>query len=82
MLSARPQPLSASPLLRARPLTRSRQHAGNTQSVQVAIDKETEVKKGEIAQQYAQNKDAVVKKLLDRVTLVTPELHRNLTKAE
>lgn len=58
------------------------QHAGNTQSVQAAIDKETEVKKAEIAEQYTENKDAVVKKLLDRVTLITPELHRNLTKAE
>ena len=50
--------------------------------MQAAIDKETEVKKAEIAAQYAQSKDAVVKKLLDRVTLITPELHRNLTKAE
>ncbi|EKM49987.1 uncharacterized protein PHACADRAFT_213758 [Phanerochaete carnosa HHB-10118-sp] len=57
-------------------------HAGNTQHVQAAVDEETEVKKGEIAEQYAQNKDAVVKKLLDRVTLITPELHRNLTKVE
>ncbi|GJE90983.1 V-type proton ATPase subunit G [Phanerochaete sordida] len=57
-------------------------HAGNTQTVQVAIDKETEVQKAEIAAQYAQSKDAVVKKLLDRVTLITPELHRNLTKVE
>ena len=63
-------------------LTVHPQHAGNTQSAQVAVDKETEVKKAEIAEQYARNKDAVVKKLLDRVTLITPELHRNLQKAE
>lgn len=55
---------------------------GNTQTAQTAIDKETEVLKAEIAEQYKHNKDAVVKKLLDRVILVTPELHRNLTKAE
>ncbi|KAI0821579.1 H+-ATPase G subunit-domain-containing protein [Irpex lacteus] len=35
---------------------------------QAAIDKETEVKQAEIAEQYKSNKDAVVKKLLDRVS--------------
>jgi hypothetical protein len=35
-----------------------------------------------IAQQFDKNKDAVVKKLLDRVTLVQPELHRNLEKLD
>ena len=57
------------------------QHAGSTQSAQVAIDKETEVELAQITEQYTQNKDAVVKKLLDRVILVNPELHRNLKKA-
>ncbi|KAJ3536395.1 hypothetical protein NM688_g6843 [Phlebia brevispora] len=55
-------------------------HAGNTQSAQVAIDKETEIKRAEISAAYNQHKDEVLKKLLDRVTLVTPELHRNLKK--
>jgi V-type H+-transporting ATPase subunit G len=66
----------------ARSCMSATQHAGNTQSAQAAIDKETEVKKAEIAEQYARNKEAVVKKLLDRVTLITPELHRNLRKRE
>lgn len=59
-----------------------KQHAGTTQTAQAAIDKETEVKQAEIAEQYKSNKDAVVKKLLDRVILVTPELHRNLKLKE
>jgi V-type H+-transporting ATPase subunit G len=58
------------------------QHAGNTQTAQAAVDKETEAKRGEIAEQYKNNKDAVVKKLLDRVILAQPELHRNLKKQE
>jgi len=57
-------------------------HTGNTQSVQATVDKETDVKLRVISQQYEKNKDAVVKKLLDRVTLVKPELHRNLKKLE
>jgi V-type H+-transporting ATPase subunit G len=59
---------------------RGRQHAGNTQSVQAAVDKETDSKLTVISQQFEGNKDAVVKKLLDRVILVKPELHRNLEK--
>lgn len=74
-------PLASHPW--ADPRTRSRtQHAGNTQNAQIAVDKETEIKRAEIVDQYRKSKDAVVKKLLDRVTLVTPELHRNLTKRE
>ncbi|KAI0766932.1 H+-ATPase G subunit-domain-containing protein [Trametes elegans] len=57
-------------------------HAGNTQAVQAAIDRETEVKQQEIREQYNSHKDTVVKKLLDRVVLVNPELHRNLSKVE
>ncbi|KAI0792119.1 H+-ATPase G subunit-domain-containing protein [Abortiporus biennis] len=57
-------------------------HAGNTQNVQVAIDKETDVKRKEIAEAYKKNKEEVVKKLLDRVVLVKPELHRNLKKVQ
>lgn len=58
----------------------SMQHAGSTQSAQVAVDKETEVRRKEITDAYNQHKDDVVKKLLDRVVLVKPELHRNLKK--
>jgi V-type H+-transporting ATPase subunit G len=46
------------------------------------VDKETEVSLKGISDSYNKNKDAVVKKLLDRVVLVKPELHRNLTKVE
>lgn len=62
--------------------TRRLQHAGNTQSIQAAVDKDTDGKLSVISQQYDKNKDVVVKKLLDRVTLVQPELHRNLKKLE
>ncbi|KAI0704284.1 H+-ATPase G subunit-domain-containing protein [Cytidiella melzeri] len=57
-------------------------HVGTTQTAQQATDKETDIKRGEISEQYKSNKDAVVKKLLERVTLVNPELHRNLKKQE
>ncbi|THG99145.1 hypothetical protein EW026_g3150 [Hermanssonia centrifuga] len=57
-------------------------HVGTTQSAQVAVDKDTEVKRAEISKAYSSHKDTVVKKLLDRVVLVNPELHRNLKKAE
>ena len=46
------------------------------------MDKETEVKRKEITEAYNASKDKVVKKLLDRVVLVKPELHRNLKKVE
>ena len=44
------------------------------------MDKETEAKLKAVQESFARNSDAVVKKLLDRVVLVKPELHRNLTK--
>ncbi|EJD07615.1 V-type ATPase [Fomitiporia mediterranea MF3/22] len=56
--------------------------AGTTQTSQSAIDKETEVKLTEIMQSYEAHEAEVVKKLIDRVTLVKPELHRNLKKIE
>ena len=56
------------------------QHAGNTSSVQVAIDRETEIKLQAITESYHKNKDVVVKNLLGRVVLVEPVLHRNLKK--
>ena len=59
-----------------------KQHAGNTQAASAAIDKDTAVKQQEIRAAYENHKADVVKKLLDRVILVNPELHRNLKKAE
>ncbi|KAL6304591.1 H+-ATPase G subunit-domain-containing protein, partial [Sparassis latifolia] len=55
-------------------------HAGNTQSAQAAVDKETDIKLKEITASYNKNRNEVVQKLLDRVVLVKPELHRNLKK--
>ncbi|ETW78991.1 vacuolar H+-ATPase V1 sector, subunit G [Heterobasidion irregulare TC 32-1] len=56
-------------------------HAGSTQSAQSVIDKETEGKLLEITEAFEAHKDDVVKKLLERVVLIKPELHRNLKKA-
>jgi len=55
-------------------------HAGSTQDAQSVIDKDMEVKLGQITDAYNTHKDDVLKKLLDRVVLVQPELHRNLRK--
>jgi len=55
-------------------------HAGTTSTAQSAVDKETEINLQNITESYGANKDKVVKKLLDRVVLVQPELHRNLKK--
>lgn len=60
----------------------SEQHAGTTSDAQMAVDKETELKLRAITNSYEQAKDTVVEKLLARVTLVNPELHRNLKKIE
>ncbi|KZT65656.1 V-type ATPase [Daedalea quercina L-15889] len=57
-------------------------HAGSTQTAQAAVDQETQIKLREITDAYNKNKEQVVKKLLDRVVLVKPELHRNLKKAQ
>jgi len=57
-------------------------HAGSTSDAQTAVDKETEAKLQTITASYKQNKPQVVQKLLDRVVLVKPELHRNLRKIE
>ena len=58
------------------------QREGTTQSSQSNIDKKTEAELTDIDKLYEQNKEDVVKKLLDRVVLVKPELHRNLTRVE
>ncbi|KAG6866573.1 hypothetical protein C0991_002058 [Blastosporella zonata] len=57
-------------------------HAGTTSEAQAAVDRDTEVKLQAITQSFEQAKDAVVEKLLARVVLVNPELHRNLQKLE
>jgi len=57
-------------------------HTGATQSIQASVDKDTELKLKAISDSYNQNKETVVNKLLDRVVLVHPELHRNLRKVE
>ncbi|KAI0050977.1 V-type ATPase, partial [Auriscalpium vulgare] len=57
-------------------------HTGTTASAQSAVDKETGEKLKVITDAYQSHKDAVVKKLLDRVVLVKPELHRNLKKLD
>jgi len=58
----------------------SRQHAGNISNAQAAVDRETEQKLEITTVAFETNKDNVVRKLLDRVVLIKPELHRNLTK--
>ncbi|KDQ61761.1 hypothetical protein JAAARDRAFT_55098 [Jaapia argillacea MUCL 33604] len=55
-------------------------HAGVTQDAQAAVDKDTAGRLQTITDSYQKHKDVVVKKLLDRVVLVKPELHRNLKK--
>ncbi|RXW23993.1 hypothetical protein EST38_g1876 [Candolleomyces aberdarensis] len=57
-------------------------HAGTTSVAQTNVDRETDDKLASISQSYDGNKDAVVKKLLDRVVLIHNELHRNLKKAD
>jgi len=55
-------------------------HAGTTFNTQASQDTETEAKLQEIDVVFNQKKDAVVSTLLQRATLVQPELHRNLKK--
>lgn len=44
------------------------------------MDKDTEAKLATVKDSFSKNKDAVVEKLLERVILVEPKLHRNLKK--
>jgi len=55
-------------------------HAGSTLDAQSIIDKETDEKLRTITDEYNTHQDDVLRKLLDRVVLVQPELHRNLKK--
>jgi V-type H+-transporting ATPase subunit G len=61
---------------------RRTQHVGDAQSAQATVDSDTAKKLEEISAAYASNRDAVVKKLMDRVVLVEPALHRNLKKVQ
>ena len=56
------------------------QRKGLIESAQSTVDKETDAKLRAVQKSFAKNRDPVVRKLLDRVVLVKPELHRNLTK--
>jgi V-type H+-transporting ATPase subunit G len=51
-----------------------------TKANQATIDKETDEKLVSLEASYKQNKEKVVKKLIDRVLLVKTELHPNLKK--
>jgi V-type H+-transporting ATPase subunit G len=75
---------SVSPILipYAQSRNTSLQHAGSTQDAQSVVDKETEDKLAGITDAYNSHKDDVLRKLLDRVVLVEPELHRNLKKLQ
>ncbi|KAH7914853.1 V-type ATPase [Hygrophoropsis aurantiaca] len=55
-------------------------HAGTTSSAQTTVDKDTEQKLKHLDACWENNADLIVQKLLDRVVLVEPQLHRNLTK--
>lgn len=56
-------------------------HTGNISSSRSAIDQETDAKLDALTQSFNRTQDEVVKKLLDRVILVNPELHRNMKKS-
>ena len=58
------------------------QREGTTLNSQSAVDKDTEVQIAAITESFSKQKEQVLKKLLDRVTLINPELHRNLRKRE
>jgi len=49
-------------------------------TAQERVDKETATRLITVKDSFAENRDAVVKKLLERVILVEPKLHRNLKK--
>ncbi|KAI5992587.1 V-type ATPase [Pisolithus orientalis] len=55
-------------------------YAGSISNAEVAVEKETDVKLQSITETFEAQKDQVLRKLLDRVVLIKPELHRNLKK--
>ena len=58
------------------------QTKGSTEEAQVEVDRDTDLKLVAVREAFNKNKGTVVEKLLDRVVLVEPKLHRNLTRAE
>jgi len=54
---------------------------GLIDKAQAAVDRDIKIKLLAVGEAFGKNKDAVAQKLLDRVVLVEPKLHRNLTKA-
>jgi hypothetical protein len=60
--------------------TQNQQHVGDATTLQSSIDTDTAQKLSALSERYGGAKDAVVRKLLDRVVLVEPALHRNLKK--
>jgi len=56
-------------------------HAGTTSTTQLALDKDTDIRLQEIDAVFKNKKDDVINSLLASATLVLPELHRNLKKA-
>lgn len=59
-------------------LERCMQHSGDSSSSQAEVDKATKASLEQIEASFAANSADVVKKLLDRVVQVQPQLHRNL----
>ncbi|KAF8578038.1 V-type ATPase [Ramaria rubella] len=57
-------------------------HTGSTQNSQSQVDKDTDTKLAAIQKAYESHKEAVVEKLLDRIVLFKPELHRNLERVQ
>ena len=57
------------------------QHAGTTSSAQAVLDESTESELKKIDATFKEKKGDVVNSLYSRATLVHPELHRNLKKA-
>ncbi|GAA5964458.1 hypothetical protein JCM8115_006321 [Rhodotorula mucilaginosa] len=54
------------------------QHSGDSSSSQVEVDKATKASLEQIEASFEANSADVVKKLLERVVQVQPQLHRNL----
>lgn len=54
------------------------QHSGDSSSSQVEVDKATKASLEQIEASFEANSADVVKKLLERVIQVQPQLHRNL----
>jgi V-type H+-transporting ATPase subunit G len=58
------------------------QHTSQTSSSQSTIDAQTKDQLAEIEKAIAQNRDAVIRRIVERVTKSEPRLHQNLKKVE